>query len=129
MPAQRERIVALLRWIGPILLQLASPLISHSAIIGTNPPALPLTAESINQLPIAERSPWKKYLDHSERQKRADQKFFSDELNKNGIKQSTFPPRGRSARSLPMNQSAEWYRQPEACRVANIVVSFQTPAG
>jgi len=87
--------------------------IAQCAILGTNPPALPLTAQSINQLPIAERSAWKKYLDHSERQKRADQKFFSDELNKNGIKQSTFPPRGRSARSLPMNQSAEWYRQPE----------------
>lgn len=105
------------------------PLLTQSAIIGTNPPALPLTAQRISLLPRGERSTWQKYLDRSHRQMKADKKFFSDELKKHAIKQSTFPPRGHSAKSIPMNQTDDWYGQPEARRIADIIVSFQTPAG
>src|SRR5208283_2293990 len=45
------------------------------------------------------------------------------------IKQPLVPPSGRSVRSIPLNRPAAWYGESEARRVADIIVSFQTPAG
>ena len=45
------------------------------------------------------------------------------------MKQSVIPPSGRSTRSIPLNKPAAWYGEPEGRRIADIVVSFQTPAG
>ena len=100
-----------------------------AAIVGTNPPALPLTAERIAALPDAERAPWTKYLHESERQRQADQQAFFAELKQSGLKESLLPPHGGSAKSIPLKEPAAWYGQPEALRIADIVVSFQTPAG
>jgi PelA/Pel-15E family pectate lyase len=38
-------------------------------------------------------------------------------------------PHGRTSRDLALDHQAEWYRGAEARRLADIVVSFQTPAG
>ena len=50
-----------------------------AAIVGTNPPAPPLTAERIASLPTAERGAWTKYLQQSEQQRQADQQSFFTE--------------------------------------------------
>jgi PelA/Pel-15E family pectate lyase len=105
----------------------ASPL--GAAILGTNNPPQPLTRERIAALPKAQQSAWKEYLKRSERQLRADQAFFRNELRRHGLKTATIPPTGRPGRGLGLNHPADWYSQPEARRVADIVVSFQTPAG
>ncbi len=100
-----------------------------AAIIGTNTPAQSLTIERIGTLPWSQRSPWKKYLKRSERQMKADKEFLRAEMEKNGLKVSTNAPPGRNARGIPLNQDAAWYGGDEARRIADIVVSFQTPAG
>ena len=105
----------------------ASPL--SAAVIGTNSPAKPLTAERIAALPAKVRPAWQKYLERSDRQRRADQAFLQAEMHKNGMKESIVPPTGRWMRALSLNQPAAAYREAEARRIADIVVSFQTPAG
>ncbi len=105
-----------------------APLLS-AAVIGTNPPAQPLTAGRIAALPAAQRSAWKEYLDRSNRQLRTDQDFLLQEMRERNLKESLVPPSGRQSRSIPLNKPAAWCGEPEALRIADIVVSFQTPAG
>jgi len=100
-----------------------------AAIIGTNSLTQPLTAGRIAALPRAQQPGWKEYLERSTRRLRADQAFFQLEMHKHGIKQPGVPPPGHSARSIPLNNPASWYDESEARRIADIVVSFQTPAG
>lgn len=100
-----------------------------AAVIGTNPPAKPLAAERIAGLPRAQQAAWKEYLLRSTRQWRADRAFFQLEMRQHDIKQPVVPPSGRSVRSIPLNRPAAWYGESEARRVADIIVSFQTPAG
>jgi PelA/Pel-15E family pectate lyase len=100
-----------------------------AAVIGTNSPAQPLTVERIAALPAAQRSAWKQYLERSNRQLRADQNVLLSEMRKHGIKESVVPPSGRHARSIPLNKPDAWYGQSDALHIADIVISFQTPAG
>lgn len=100
-----------------------------AAVIGTNSPAKPLTADRIAALPAKIRPAWEKYLERSNRQLHADQAFLQNELRKHGMKESIVPPTGRRMRALSLNQPAASYRETEARRIADVVVSFQTPAG
>jgi PelA/Pel-15E family pectate lyase len=100
-----------------------------AAIIGTNPPALPLTFERIATLPSAQQPAWKKYLEQSDRQLQADKNFLHAEMRGHGIKESIAPPSGHSAKSIPLEKDDGWYVGTEARQIADIIVSFQTPAG
>jgi len=100
-----------------------------ATIVGTNSPAQPLTAERIAALPRAQQPAWKEYLKHSAKQLHADQTFLLTEMRKHGIQQLIIPPSGHSAKSIPLNNPTSWYSGGEARRIADIVVSFQTPAG
>lgn len=97
--------------------------------IGTNTPAQPVTRERIAQLPANQRSAWMKYLTRSARQRQADKDAFQTELKKAGVAISTEPSHGNAARGMPLDRDPAWYAGMEARRVADIVVSFQTPAG
>ena len=105
-----------------------APLLS-AAIIGTNTPAQPLTAQRITMLPAEVRPAWKEYRERSERQMRTDQNFLQKEMRQHGIKEAIVPPSSRHATSIVLNKPAVWYGEAEARRIADIVVSFQTPAG
>jgi PelA/Pel-15E family pectate lyase len=100
-----------------------------AAIIGTNPPALPLTLERIATLSPDRKSQWKAYLKNSERQLRADQEFFQKELRHYQVTQPMTPPEAHGVRGISLDKLADWYAQPEALRIADILMSFQTPAG
>jgi PelA/Pel-15E family pectate lyase len=105
-----------------------NPLLS-AAIIGTNTPAPPLTRQRIATLPAAQQAVWTEYLKRSERQRQADQSLLQTEMRQSGMSTPIVPPAGFSARSTPLNRPASWYGGKEAARIANIIVSFQTPAG
>ncbi|MGA2138129.1 MAG: pectate lyase [Verrucomicrobiia bacterium] len=105
-----------------------SPLAS-AAIIGTNSPAQSLTSARIAALPTAQQPAWDSYLSRSDRQLHADQVFLQNELRTHRLKESTLPPPGRSASSMPLGKPAAWYGEAEGRRIADIIVSFQTPAG
>jgi PelA/Pel-15E family pectate lyase len=100
-----------------------------AATIGTNPPVEPLTRERIAQLPPRERSAWNAYLEHSRRQRQADKDFFQAELKRAGITTPIDPPHGFSARGIPLDRDAAWYSSADARHIADVIVSFQTPAG
>jgi PelA/Pel-15E family pectate lyase len=100
-----------------------------ASTIGTNPPAEALTPGRIAKLPLKERSAWVKYFEHSERQRRADKDFFQAELKRAGIKTPIEPPHGYSVRGMPLDRAATWYASAEARHIADVIVSFQTPAG
>ena len=96
----------------------------RAAVIGTNPPALPVTLERIAALPKNQQSAWKKYLARSERQLQADQTFFFAEMKAHGLKETVTPPEREARRRLSLKEPAAWYREPEARRIADIVISF-----
>ena len=100
-----------------------------AAIIGTNPPAQPLSLERIAALPHAQQSVWKTYLKNSVKQWHADQAFLQTEMRHHGILQPVVPPAGRSVRGLLLNRPVTWYGESDARRLADNIVSFQTPAG
>ena len=100
---------------------LGSP--GFAAVLGTNVPANPLTAERVTGKPE-----WREYLERSERQRRADQEALRAELQTHGLKQSS-EPKSTGARGLPLDKGTNWYGGLEARRIADNVVSFQTPAG
>ncbi|HXJ76873.1 MAG TPA: hypothetical protein VNM37_28705, partial [Candidatus Dormibacteraeota bacterium] len=102
---------------------------SHAAILGTNPPALPVTPARIATLPPAEQPAWKEYLIHSSRQMQTDQDFLRKEMKARGLTNSIVPPAAKGAKGLSLDESTQWYGQAEARRIADITVSFQTPAG
>jgi PelA/Pel-15E family pectate lyase len=100
-----------------------------ATVVGTSAAALSLTPERVAALPEAQRNAWKAYLERSARQMQADRAFLRAELQAAGLKEPTPAPHGNSARSVPLDRPGEWYGGTEARRIAEIVVSFQTPAG
>ncbi|HEX4065438.1 MAG TPA: pectate lyase [Acidobacteriaceae bacterium] len=114
-------------WAGMALAVVAAG--AGGAVIGTNTPAQSLTRERIEPLPVRERGAWLEYLQRSERQRRADQDFFAAELKRSGLPAPIEPPHGFSARSIPLDREAAWYSSAEARHIADVIVSFQTPAG
>ncbi len=104
-----------------LLLASAAP----AAVIGTNTPAQPLSAARVVSLAPA----WNEYLARSDRQRQTDQDTLRQEMRAHGLKESLPAPSGRHARSVPLNQPPAWYATGEARRIADIIVSFQTPAG
>src|SRR5262245_11931153 len=102
---------------------------AFAAIVGTNPPALPLSPQRIANLPAEKQAAWKAYLKNSERQLRADREFFRKELREHHITQPTTPPEAHGVRGIAIDKPADWYAQPEALQIADILISFQTPAG
>ncbi len=109
-----------------VLAALACPALLPAAVVGTNVPALPLTAERINALPAAEQPAWHRYLAQSRAKFAIDRATLADELKAAGLSAPLVPAKGRG---LPLNQSAAFWSTPEAARIADVVVSFQTPAG
>jgi len=107
------------------LFSIASP----GEIVGTNTPAEGLSAERISRLPKAEQRAWRKYLKRSQAQRRGDQDFFRREMKQHGLRQSTLPPEQRGVRGISLDRPKEWYGSAEALRLADNIVSFQTPAG
>jgi PelA/Pel-15E family pectate lyase len=98
------------------------------AVVGTSVPAQSITAARIARLPKARQAAWKQYLDRSARQMKADRVVLRTELNDAELK-PVIPPNGSAARSMPLTKPPEWYAGAEALRIADGIVSFQTPAG
>jgi PelA/Pel-15E family pectate lyase len=105
----------------------AAPAILSAKVVGTNPPSQPVTATRINALPAADQPAWQQYLARSRAQWAKDQAFFADEMNRHKITTPTMPKEGRSG--LALNRPAEWFASDEARKLADNVISFQTPAG
>ncbi len=108
---------------------LAGAVSAAASTIGTNLPAESLTRERIAQLPPKAQAAWLRYLERSERQRQADKDALRAELKAAGLNAPTEPPHSFSARSIPLDRPAAWYASAEARHTADVIVSFQTPAG
>lgn len=100
-----------------------------AAVIGQSTGALPLTGDRIAKLPAAQQKPWLDYLNRSVDQMKKDRAALQAELRAAGLDVATVPPSGSSAKSIPLDKPADWYKGDEAKRIADIILSFQTPAG
>ena len=105
---------------------LFDPLRLPAAIIGTNTPAQPLTAKLLTSLPPSERVAWQTYLDRSTKLLANNHAALTAEIQAAGLTKPLIPSKGRAA---PLNQPATFWSGPEAARIADCLVSFQTPAG
>lgn len=89
-----------------------------------------LTEERILELPDDEMFEWKRYLDSSKKRMAADRGFFENEMAGKGVRDSFLPPKGRAFGTGGVHaKSDEWFSGAEASRIAEIVISFQTPSG
>ena len=107
-----------------LLALLCCPLLVRAAVIGTNVPAQPLTAERVATLPA-----WISYLENSARLSQADQDFLHAEMKARNLTNAIAPPKSASPKGTPLDRSAAWYGGDDARRIAENVASFQTPAG
>ena len=65
----------------------------------------------------------------SERQMQADRAFLKKEMRNNGPEKTAAPHEVRGVKGIALDRHAVWRGQPEGRRIANIIVSFQTPSG
>jgi PelA/Pel-15E family pectate lyase len=97
-----------------------------AAVIGTNTPALPLTAARLATIPADQRPAWQAYLALSKKLHEADNAALAAELKAAGLAAPLVPSKGRG---VPLNHNNTWFASPEAARIADIVVSFQILSG
>lgn len=111
----------------PVALALALP--ATAEVVGHMTPAEPLSEARIAALPPAERGAWQAYLARSAELMAADKAALRAE--RDGLPAiPPSPPHGPSGGGgMPMDKPAAWYAGPDARRIADTVVSFQTPAG
>ena len=111
-----------------VALALALQGAAQAGVVGEVVPAQPLTVERIATLAAPTREAWRTYLERSQARMKADQDALVAER---GGKPAPPPPTdgGGGARSMPLDRNAAWYGTVEARHVADVIVSFQTPAG
>jgi PelA/Pel-15E family pectate lyase len=107
-------------------LLVATPL--FSAVIGTSRQAESITAARIATVPKKDRALWMAYLERSQKQMRVDRATFVAEHTA-GAPEPAMPNPGFAGRSMPLDRDGAWYGTAEARHVADVIVSFQTPAG
>lgn len=110
------------------MVSFANVLPARAAEIGANTPNTPLTRDRIAALDPTQRQVWMDYLATSEAQKARDMEALR--LERVGL--SVIPADakgGNGEASMPLRKPDEWYASSDARRVADNIVSFQTPAG
>lgn len=95
--------------------------------VGRMVPAPPLSAARIAALPQAQRAAWTSYLQRSDLLRARDKAALATE--RAGLSAVPAPPPHGSTRSMPLDKPADWYGSAEARRIADNIVSYQTPAG
>ena len=116
----------------PALLCVCTPLLigsaAQAAVIGTSQPPRAIDAKRIAALPAEKRVLWQAYLKRSVAQRAADKEALAAERKSLA---SIPPPPEESAHdnSMPLDRDPAWYGTAEARHVADVIVSFQTPAG
>lgn len=99
-----------------------------AAVIGSSKPAESITEARIVQFLPGSRTAWTEYLHRSQRQMQADRTQLAAE-RKPGVPVPPLPKESSAARSMPLNKPSAWYGSAEAQHIADVIVSFQTPAG
>ncbi|WP_326525370.1 pectate lyase [Sphingomonas sp.] len=99
-----------------------------AGVIGRMTPAEPVTEARIAALPVRERAAWTTYLARSRAAMAANKAALTAERRAARDWPAAGPPHG-SAASMPLDHAPDWYAGDAARRIADNIVSFQTPAG
>jgi PelA/Pel-15E family pectate lyase len=93
-------------------------------------PALgePVTAEAIDRQSAGEQAGWREYLERSQARAGADQAALQAELAANQLAAATRAPSGGDFK-LSAEPGDAWFSSAEARVLADVVLSYQTPAG
>jgi PelA/Pel-15E family pectate lyase len=98
-------------------------------VVGSIEAAPSLTVARASALPAAERKPWLDYLARSAALAKADKASLAAE-RRPGVMWALPPEHyGAGIASMPLDRDTAWYAGAEAHRIAENIVSFQTPAG
>ena len=100
---------------------------AFATVVGANTPAQAITVERINALPPEVQPAWRAYLDRSVAQMAADRSALAAEGTPGEI--APVKMRGDSEKTMPLDRTPDWYASPEARHIADVIISFQTPAG
>lgn len=114
----------------------AAPADAHASVAATSTPVPAaraaqdtlLAMSRIMSLPAAERAAWTRYVQTSAENRRRDRAFIDAELRAAGKDAFTPAPEGNGFSVRPAMNEA-WFRTDEARRLADILVSYQTPTG
>ncbi len=109
--------------------QVASDTVSGKADKSDLKPRKLLTEERIQKLPEAEKVSWNRYLTKSDNYALHERKTLSVEIAKAGLTQSRPAPNNRKEFELPSKVATSWLENPETIKLAEVVMSYQTPTG
>lgn len=87
-----------------------------------------LTRDRIDRLPAAERPAWREYLDASSRYAAIDRDAITAELSGLPLSELVPAPLGPPL-TIDRTTTDAWFRGPDARRLSDHILSFQTPAG
>lgn len=109
---------------------LASALLVSAAAQESTADKVParLTAERVAALPATQRPPWAAYLESSDAARAADHAAIDQELDGQGTRAFARAPLGPSMDPW-LDQGAAWYASDDARRIADTVISYQSPSG
>jgi len=105
----------------------SSPAASPSTVTAVAPDTL-LAMSRIAALPAAERAAWQAYVETSRRNAAADRAFIDAELRAAGLERPT-PATAARGFEVTREMTDEWFRGDEARRMADNLVTYQTPTG
>jgi PelA/Pel-15E family pectate lyase len=111
-----------------LLIQIATTSEAEAEVIGQMMPPRSLTSELIKELPSQERATWTAYLNKSDQQRIFDMASLTAERADLAIISSP-PVDGNGEKSMPLSRPADYYSSLEARHTADVILSFQTPAG
>lgn len=102
---------------------------AEAEVLRLNTPAVGLTIDRIGALPDGERGAWVEYLARSQAQHLADRAALAAELPPGATPPPPPQAVGSSQYNMPLDRPSDWYGSAQARRIADAIVSFQTPAG
>ena len=109
-----------------VLLVLVSVRIAAQTVFGAEDLAIIRTR--IGLLPKERQASWQKYLDRSARQMKIDRDAIDAEVKSHGLKDS-FAPTEAVDFKFDSKKPDAWFAGEEASRIADIIVTYQTPSG
>jgi PelA/Pel-15E family pectate lyase len=98
-------------------------------VIRRNVPAVSMTADRIASLPASEQAAWYDYFSRSLAQRNRDRATLAAELPAGATPPPPPQAVGGGQYNMPLDRDPAWYGTAEARRIADAMVSFQTPAG
>lgn len=103
---------------------------AHAAVIGKTVPATSLTLETVAGAPEAEQAAWRGYLARSQAAHRLDVDTLAAERISTPVAGGPAEGKqGTAKNSMPLDRAPAWYASPDARHIADVIISFQTPAG